>query len=336
MEIIKETLNKDIFKESSIFERYFEGLSYAVFDIETTGLSPKFNKVILTGIIKNVPGQDPELYQFFAQHPAEEEEVIRKTVEVLNEVDFVITYNGKSFDMPFMAERSRKYDVQLGQIYNLDFYVLVKNYSGLSGVLPNMKQKTVEKFMGLTDQREDEIDGGESVKMYNTYVQTRDEQLKEFILLHNHDDIIQLQKIIPILSKLDYHRAFYNLGLPCKRKSGALSIFENIKCAKGGIYLQGTTGDSLDYICFPTVDKNMRAQISSTDGRFQIEINTEIESGYWILDATAYLSEDQMEKLSKLPNYKSGYLVVSDGKTINTMEVVEFAKSFIENDFSIL
>ena len=37
---------------SKLFDLYFGGKSFAVFDIETTGLSPANSKVVLTGILK--------------------------------------------------------------------------------------------------------------------------------------------------------------------------------------------------------------------------------------------------------------------------------------------
>lgn len=47
-------------------------------------------------------GKDVRLEQYFAETPAEEKEIISLTNKALKDVDYVITYNGKLFDMPFL------------------------------------------------------------------------------------------------------------------------------------------------------------------------------------------------------------------------------------------
>lgn len=55
--------------------------------------------------------------------------------------------------------------------------------------------------MGLSDSRKDSISGAESVELYLEYKKCQDQSLKEKlekkILLHNHDDLLQLYKLLP-------------------------------------------------------------------------------------------------------------------------------------------
>ena len=66
-----ETLN------SKQFKRFFDSEKISVFDIETTGLYPKHDKIILIGFVHIMPGhEDGELVQFFAETSNEEENIL--------------------------------------------------------------------------------------------------------------------------------------------------------------------------------------------------------------------------------------------------------------------
>lgn len=333
MDIIKENIQID-FTTPKLFNEYFADMSFGVFDIETTGLSSENSNIILTGIITNENKKEPVLHQFFAESLSDEKDVLYETAQIINSLDFIITFNGKSFDIPFMRKRCDKYNIFLKNIYNLDFYVLSKNYSDLPNLLPNMKQKTLEKFMGLSTERYDEIDGGKSVEMYLEYLRSKSSELKKIILLHNHDDIIQLEKLIPIINKIDFTKAIYKTGLPCKNRKG-ISILEGISCTRSSLYLQGSYFESKDYISFPSAEAPFTAQLTSSDGRFKIEVHLDKEGDFHILDAKKFLKEEQLSLTRSLPNFKSDYLVVNNGKIVNCHEVVTFAKFFVENEFGL-
>ena len=81
---------------------------------------------------------------------------------------------------------------KLSMPYNLDLYLVLNGHSPIKKFVPNLKQKTVENYMGLWQSRTDEISGAESVELYNTYEKTGREDLESKILLHNSDDVIQL------------------------------------------------------------------------------------------------------------------------------------------------
>ena len=77
--------------------------------------------------------------------------------------------------------------------------------------------------MGLAPARGDEIDGKESITLYRTFEGSFDEreknELRGKILLHNHDDILQLYKIFPIILQTDIHKAMSSLGFPIAGQS---------------------------------------------------------------------------------------------------------------------
>ena len=106
---------------SKTFNMYFKDRSFAVFDIETTCLSPAYCKVILSGILL-VKGDECQVIQFFADQAGDEKEILQQTVDILKSVDYIITYNGRHFDIPFVEKRARKYKIDIGICpYDLDY-----------------------------------------------------------------------------------------------------------------------------------------------------------------------------------------------------------------------
>ena len=81
--------------------------NHFVFDIETTGLSPKFCKVILIGIVYNKNNQTI-IKQFFASNDDEEKELLLAFIDEIKSFDKHITFNGFTFDIPFLNSRFEK------------------------------------------------------------------------------------------------------------------------------------------------------------------------------------------------------------------------------------
>lgn len=96
--------------QSRTLDFYFKGMRIGVLDIETTGLNPAVNHFILGGLY-SVP--EGTLHQFFAETRAEEEEALSGYLDILRDLDLVITYNGRHFDLPFVEKRWRRYSEHL-------------------------------------------------------------------------------------------------------------------------------------------------------------------------------------------------------------------------------
>lgn len=311
---------------SKLFDMYFGGKSFAVFDIETTGLSPANSKVVLTGILK-VDQNGGLVQQFFADQNDDEEAVIRATMDALNSIDYVITYNGRHFDMPFMKKRAQKYGLTFPDLYNLDLYLLISGYAPFKEVLPGLKQKNIETYMGIAISRDDEISGKESVELYNRYMETKRFELEEKILLHNHDDIIQLYKILPIITKLDLHKALFKRGFPAGR-----FLIEQISIKNKELQVKARQlHDAIDYISFPTEAAPYMLMMNSADSNVDLSIPCESTAGSVFLDARAILRSASL-KLDSLPGMVDGYLILSQKNQINELEINSFLKIFFEEE----
>lgn len=168
-----------------------------IFDIETTGLSHQYTNVILIGYmyIKN-----ERLYidQLFAETPDEELEILLKFYEITKSFRYFVSYNGNSFDIPYLNSRFKFNGLNIGldKSMNIDLLRVARKLSKELSLV-DYKLKTVEKFLGI--YREDGISGKESVDLYNRYVMFPSPTLKKTILLHNYEDILYLGKVIDLL-----------------------------------------------------------------------------------------------------------------------------------------
>lgn len=175
--------------------------SFCFLDIETDGLNSYSNNIILIGIYifkKN----EQKLIQLFAEKKSYEREILKDTLKYLKDVDTIFTYNGNTFDIPFIKTKLKKYGLSFDFdiLNNIDLLSLVRKHKNILN-LENCKLKTVEKTLGI--EREDTISGEESIILYKQYVETLNPAYKKTILKHNYDDIYYLPNILSIESMLD-------------------------------------------------------------------------------------------------------------------------------------
>lgn len=338
MKHITQNFNEEVYT-SSILDFYFSGLKVGVLDIETTGLNPSKNKFILGGIFDL---QSKTMHQFFAENRGEEKEALAAFYALISKLDMVITYNGKHFDMPFIAKRMMAHGLKGTLPYNLDLYLVVNGHSPIKKFVPNLKQKTVENYMGLWQSREDEISGAESVELYNRFENTGNPELKEKILLHNSDDVLQLTRLIKVLSKCDMHKAMYSLGFPVWSDNDSSVhglIIEKIMTEKNSLIISGrqylhensdsfTASKGIDYIGFSFGDWPAESRFEKRTGTFTIKLPIIRESGLCIIDLDA--AGLDRKDFEKYPSSSSGFLVLEDHNERNFMETNHFVKSFVK------
>lgn len=332
--------------ESVLWKFYFEGLKVGVLDIETTGLNPSRNKFVLGCLYDADKG---ELHQVLAESRAEEPLALAEYMKLIDDVDVVVTYNGRKFDMPFIDRRweasanalnylkheengGAQISIDGTAVYDLDLYQVLDKHSALRQILPNLKQKTVEEYMGLTDTRADEISGAESVELFNHYEATRDPEAEKKILLHNNDDVRQLTRLSEAIMKSDFHKAMYSLGFPVKA-GGLLLHVKKIRLERDGIAFSGEQlKSSIDYMGYefldrPVTSRFIRAGISGRRGLFEMKVPVVRQEGYIIIDLQA--AGLSAEAFSDYPDSSSGYLVIGDYNGIRYRETNHFIKSFM-------
>lgn len=244
--------------------------------------------------------------QYFAEGLYEERRILEKTVDTLKKLDVIVTFNGVRFDIPYVKKRAEIFDIPFDNIpYHLDLYQVIRNYSDIRNFLPNLKQKTVEKFMGLFS-RTDEISGKESINLYYDYLDNGDPELKREILLHNSDDVFQLYRLMDIIKKTDFHKAMNELGFPVKGKNYYVEIREanvvnNKFTVKGISHLPVSEriyfGETLNYRIKP-------------NKTFEISMDLVPFRNYLIADLRNFDCSNSLIK--DLPGYSNEYLVVDE------------------------
>lgn len=317
----------EAFYQSNIFRFYFEDVKLGVIDIETTGLNPDRSRFILGGLV--VPDvQGKRALQLFSESKEEEAPLIRSYLSELKELDVLISYNGDHFDLPFLNRRIRHNRISESELplyQSFDLYRVLDKHSNFRKLLPNLKQKTVETFLGLWSDRADEISGAESVELYNKYLRTGDPDIRDTILLHNKDDILQLSRLMKVFEKLDLHKIMFHTGFVVSNQGKKLYI-RNIELRKDCIFVSGVHKNiSMDYRCYQA---SHEAVFSGKQSDFTLRIPCKNKNNYYYIDLEEFIYD--CSELKKYAGYESDYLLVRNNDEVNYAEVNHLIKLLLK------
>ena len=319
--------------DSALWDFYFGDMRTGALDIETTGLDPSRNKFILGGIYD---GQSQKLHQVLAENRKEESEALAAYMDVLADLDVVITYNGRHFDIPFIDTRLKKHSMtstlSCSYLYDLDLYQVLRGYSPIRSFVPNLKQKTVEDYMGLWETRTDEISGAESVDLFNRYEATADPDAEAKILLHNNDDVRQLTRLTKAITKSDFHKAMFSIGFPIKY--GPMMVTVNgIRICRDRLEFHGEQNRlPVRYMGFE--HKGWPVSSRFTGESFEMSVPIIRQGGLTVIDLEAAGLPAETAagspgiRFEDYPGCASGFLVIEDENGIKYRETNHFIKAF--------
>ena len=174
-----------------------------LYDIETTGLNPKSSQLYLLGILL-FHKENIELIQYFAESVLDEEEILEQFFQLCQTKKVLISFNGEGFDNRFietMAKSYGKLPLHLN-LKQLDLFKLIRKRKKFYG-LESCSLKSCERFLGI--YREDRCSGGELISVYQDYLQNKNSEKKNLLLLHNREDI---QNLPALFSFLAYENIF--------------------------------------------------------------------------------------------------------------------------------
>ncbi|MBQ7064366.1 MAG: ribonuclease H-like domain-containing protein [Firmicutes bacterium] len=193
-------------------------------DIETTGLSRMYDSVYLAGYLYL---EDGEFYeeQLLASGTPDELDLLEDFRRKAERFDLFVSYNGDSFDLPFMMERLRRMHLpSCREPGTLDLYREIRPLAGFLG-LGNCRLKTVEQFLGI--HRHDQMGGAELIDVFYEYSRTGDPALEKTLLLHNYEDILNLPELLVLRQYLLYLQSEPALSVTLRPGSDTLEmIFE--------------------------------------------------------------------------------------------------------------
>ncbi len=294
---------------------YLKDLNTAVFDIETTGLFHSRDCIINTGFCSS----KGDVWQNFTENPADEKRVVEEAWERICAADAVITFNGDTFDLPFLRRRAAKYGLadKLPLLWSVDIYRWLKKYWPLAPSLKSMSQKRVEEVLGLAARRSDAIPGGDCIPLYNFYLQTGDQAARDTILLHNADDVRQLARIAWKCNFLPYHEIAFREGFLFK--AGSRKILTKGSALKGGAF---RTQAALQPGLLPVsaYEDQYHLEYDMFTGKAALEIFPSEEGKFLYVDLEKFPGETR--ELKELPGFHSGYLILAengepDPRTVN-------------------
>lgn len=149
--------------------------SCAFLDIETTGLGG------LTDHVTAVALYDGAAVRHFVHG-----ENLKDFPEALAQYRLVVTYNGSTFDLPFL-ERHFRMEIRHAHI---DLRYVLKSL-GLGGGLKNC-----ERRLGVLRKGLEEINGAVAVLLWHEYRRRRDRRALETLLAYNVQDVLNLEPLM--------------------------------------------------------------------------------------------------------------------------------------------
>ncbi len=164
------------------------------FDLETGGLS---NALVFLAGTMHWNGSDYVVRQYFARDYAEEAALVDELTRFLAGFATVVTYNGKSFDVPFLADRAALHKVPFTRPAR---HVDLVHHSRRrwAGLLPNFRLVTIEEYV-CHRRRVGDVPGSEIPGLYHDFVKYGAAHRLIPVFHHNLLDVITMDEILRAL-----------------------------------------------------------------------------------------------------------------------------------------
>ena len=171
------------------------GIEHALFlDLETGGLSS--SPVFLAGTM-HWNGSDFVLRQYFARHYGEEPTLLAALDQATRGFEFLVTFNGKSYDVPFLRDRGNVHRVQIAMPpRHVD--LLHPARRRWKGDLPDCRLQTLE-YRVCRRRRVGDVPGEEVPGLYHDYVRNGDPYRLVPVFHHNLLDVITMGEVLAAL-----------------------------------------------------------------------------------------------------------------------------------------
>lgn len=194
------------------------------FDTETTGLSGGAGTVIFLAGIGYFEDEGFIVKQFFIDKPGKEVILIENLKEIMKTKNEIVTYNGKSFDMPLLNTRTImnrvseiKYLKQIDLLHVSRF--IWKEY------LINCKLSTIETQI-LKMRRIGDIPGQFIPAAYREFILRGETSQIKKIIYHNREDIVSLARILEFLGENAINLKNYFINMAISRKLYLINHYE--------------------------------------------------------------------------------------------------------------
>ncbi|MHC1626825.1 MAG: ribonuclease H-like domain-containing protein [Methanoculleaceae archaeon] len=161
------------------------------FDIETLGI---FSRPIILLGYGRLRGDEIRVSQYLLREIREEEAALHAAADGLDRMEgAVVTYNGRSFDLPYIRDRWAYYGTP-GALppVNFDLFHFCRRIFGRK--LPDLRLTTIEEVLSGI-RRSGDIPGPMVPEFYEAYRRTGNPGPLTAIVAHNRQDVISLVHI---------------------------------------------------------------------------------------------------------------------------------------------
>ena len=174
----------------SLIDARAEDMIYV--DIETTGLTAG-TPLFLVGVLGHFNGA-LRVVQLLARDYTEEAALLTHFVTLLDASKVVVSFNGKSYDLPYIRDRCLFMGVpfRLGQAH-IDMLHVGRRIWGRQ--LPNCKLQTLERYI-CRRTRQGDIPGAEIPDAYHRFVRSGNAVQMRDILHHNALDLLTTAEVL--------------------------------------------------------------------------------------------------------------------------------------------
>jgi uncharacterized protein YprB with RNaseH-like and TPR domain len=164
------------------------------FDVETCGFAP--SPIFLIGLMQ-VDDADLSFEILLARDYAEEPAILSRFLDRLAAAHILISFNGKSFDLPLVRERLAVSRLPLPyEIPHLD--ILHSARRAWKSSLPDCRLQTLEAYV-LARTRRNDIPSSHIPAAYHDFVLTGNARLLADIIHHNLLDLTTMAQLLPRL-----------------------------------------------------------------------------------------------------------------------------------------
>jgi uncharacterized protein YprB with RNaseH-like and TPR domain len=175
---------------------------FAFIDTETTGLSSGAGTLAFLIGVGRFEGDEFRVSQFFLHEPGEELAQLAAVEEFLSRCEVIVSFNGKSFDLPVIKTRfiTNGWSPPLIQAPHLDLLHLARRL--WKSRLPNRALGELEvKILG-TKRSEQDVPSWMVSDLYFDYLQTGDARPLRGVFYHNEVDIVSLAALLSHMSNV--------------------------------------------------------------------------------------------------------------------------------------